>query len=340
MKFVQKLMTLIVSLVLVGIVATTPIVTNAASTNQFLHKGMNDASVKLLQHQLKNFDYYHEEIDGIFGSRTYRAVNDFQKDYGLRADGIAGPDTKKALKKVHSLQHIYKRAGLLGDGDRGKAVKTLQNQLHDLNYYHGHLDSVYGPLTEDAVRAFQKVNHIAVDGVAGPRTYAALIHHPVRRTEENNRVKETSVSGESTQNTAVKSTHTKVGKSENKQAVNDTNSKERKSTQGTASAGGNVDDQNASTFYVESTAYTAECSGCSGVTATGINLKENPGAKVIAVDPNVIPLGSKVWVEGYGYAVAADTGGAINGRRIDLFMPSHSDASSWGRKTVKVKVYR
>ena len=46
---------------------------------------------------------------------------------------------------------------------------------------------------------------------------------------------------------------------------------------------------------------------------TGINLRANPNLKVIAVDPSVIPLGSKVWVEGYGYAVAGDTGGAIKG---------------------------
>ncbi|MCA0972726.1 ubiquitin-like domain-containing protein [Halobacillus litoralis] len=92
------------------------------------------------------------------------------------------------------------------------------------------------------------------------------------------------------------------------------------------------------TLYMHATAYTANCSGCSGVTATGINLKANPGAKVIAVDPNVIPLGTRVWVEGYGYAVAGDTGGAINGNRIDLFVPSKSKALSFGRRNVKVKV--
>ncbi|MCF6411933.1 ubiquitin-like domain-containing protein [Alkalihalobacillus sp. EGI L200015] len=91
-------------------------------------------------------------------------------------------------------------------------------------------------------------------------------------------------------------------------------------------------------FYVSSTAYTANCSGCSGITATGYNLKANPNAKVIAVDPSVIPLGSKVWVEGYGYATALDTGGAINGNKIDVFFSSKSAAYSWGRKTVRVKV--
>ncbi|UII58342.1 LysM peptidoglycan-binding domain-containing protein (plasmid) [Cytobacillus spongiae] len=89
---------------------------------------------------------------------------------------------------------------------------------------------------------------------------------------------------------------------------------------------------------VEATAYTASCDGCSGTTATGVNLLENPDAKVIAVDPNVIPLGSKVYVEGYGYATAEDTGGAIKGNRIDVFIPSKDQAIDFGRKTLNVKI--
>ena len=92
------------------------------------------------------------------------------------------------------------------------------------------------------------------------------------------------------------------------------------------------------TITVSATAYTANCNGCSGTTATGVNLKANPDAKVIAVDPSVIPLGSKVYVEGYGYATAADTGGAIKGNKIDVFIPSHDQAMQWGRKTVEVQV--
>ncbi|MBM7555170.1 G5 and 3D domain-containing protein [Thalassobacillus pellis] len=92
------------------------------------------------------------------------------------------------------------------------------------------------------------------------------------------------------------------------------------------------------TLHMSATAYTANCAGCSGITATGINLKANPNAKVIAVDPNVIPLGSRVWVEGYGYAIAGDTGGAINGNKIDLFMSSQSKAESFGRRTVEVRI--
>ncbi|HIV73794.1 MAG TPA: hypothetical protein H9895_01790 [Candidatus Pseudogracilibacillus intestinigallinarum] len=91
-------------------------------------------------------------------------------------------------------------------------------------------------------------------------------------------------------------------------------------------------------FTVEATAYGPDCSGCSGVSATGMDLKQKPTPKVIAVDPSVIPLGSKVWVEGYGTAIAADTGGAIKGKKIDVLYPSEKSAYSWGRRTVRVKI--
>jgi len=89
---------------------------------------------------------------------------------------------------------------------------------------------------------------------------------------------------------------------------------------------------------VKATAYTAYCEGCSGTTATGINLKANPNEKVIAVDPKVIPLGSKVYVEGYGNAIAGDTGGAIKGNRIDVFIPAKQDAINFGVKQLKVTI--
>lgn len=94
------------------------------------------------------------------------------------------------------------------------------------------------------------------------------------------------------------------------------------------------------TMTVRATAYTAGCKGCSGITATGINLKKNPNAKVISVDPKQIPLGSKVWVEGYGEAIAGDTGGAMKGNKIDLHMPTKKKALNWGVRTVKIKVYQ
>jgi N-acetylmuramoyl-L-alanine amidase len=92
-------------------------------------------------------------------------------------------------------------------------------------------------------------------------------------------------------------------------------------------------------IFVTATAYTAYCNGCSGTTAYGIDLRSNPDQKVIAVDPKVIPLGTRVWVEGYGEAIAGDTGGAIKGHKIDVFIPSYELAMEWGvKKKVKMKV--
>jgi 3D (Asp-Asp-Asp) domain-containing protein len=90
-------------------------------------------------------------------------------------------------------------------------------------------------------------------------------------------------------------------------------------------------------FYVSATAYSHEETTLD-ITATGINIKDNANMKLIAVDPSVIPLGSRVWVEGYGEAIAGDTGGAIKGHKIDVLMPSSAAAKSWGRKTVKVVI--
>ena len=121
-----------------------------------------------------------------------------------------------------------------------------------------------------------------------------------------------------------------VNQEDNAEAQQENHSSEKESNGDNASEG--------KTIHVASTAYTANCEGCSGVTATGKDLSQNPDANVIAVDPNVIPLGSKVHVEGYGDAVAADTGGAINGKKIDVHMPNKEEANAWGTQDVEVTI--
>ncbi|MBS6500699.1 MAG: G5 domain-containing protein [Clostridium sp.] len=90
-----------------------------------------------------------------------------------------------------------------------------------------------------------------------------------------------------------------------------------------------------SVIYCESTAYSG-----GGITATGtVPVRDPNGVSTIAVDPRVIPLGSLVYVEGYGKAVAADTGGAIKGNIVDVYVNSESEAyNNWGRK-YNVPVY-
>lgn len=59
---------------------------------------------------------------------------------------------------------------------------------------------------------------------------------------------------------------------------------------------------------------------------------------IVATDPRVIPMGTKLYIEGYGQGIAADQGNAIKGNRIDLFFNSRTEAISWGMKTVKVTI--
>ena len=90
------------------------------------------------------------------------------------------------------------------------------------------------------------------------------------------------------------------------------------------------------TITVVATAYSRNQPSLTNITATGIDLREN--SQVIAVDPNVIPLGSKVYVEGYGEAIAGDTGSAIIGNRIDLHMESMDQSFAWGIQEVELTI--
>ncbi|MEI7833712.1 MAG: 3D domain-containing protein [bacterium] len=81
-------------------------------------------------------------------------------------------------------------------------------------------------------------------------------------------------------------------------------------------------------LYMEATAYTPWDPGCYGKTCTGDIARRG----VIAVDPRVIPLGTRVYVEGYGMAVALDTGGAIKGNIIDVCVDTNAEANRWGRQ--------
>src|SRR5699024_6888775 len=157
--------------------------------------------------------------------------------------------------------------------------------------------------------------------------------------------------GQSLETTATNTSNTSTSKSQEKQAQSEPKAQEDESRQEkqstekkntsksseTSSASKQETKTNESadapegkTISVSATAYTASCDGCTGVTATGVDLNIDPDAKVIAVDPNVIPLGTKVHVEGYGYATAADVGRAINGNKIDVHVTSKNEAGTWG----------
>ena len=85
-------------------------------------------------------------------------------------------------------------------------------------------------------------------------------------------------------------------------------------------------------LYVSATAYSAHDPGNGNRTATGTLVRRG----VIAVDPSVIPLGTRVFIPGYGEAVAEDIGGGIHGQRIDVAFDTHAEALMFGRQDLEI----
>ena len=138
-----------------------------------LQWGDTGTAVKKLQEALKNRGYYSGKIDSTFGSGVYAAVKAFQKQYGLKADGIAGPATQNLLFNTSASSSDTNTS--LQKGSSGTEVRNLQYVLAELGYYDGSINGEYGNTTADAVRAFQINNDISpVDGVAGPKTLKVI----------------------------------------------------------------------------------------------------------------------------------------------------------------------
>ena len=103
------------------------------------------------------------------------------------------------------------------------------------------------------------------------------------------------------------------------------------------SRGGNVPYK--SKLTMKSTAYSSSDKGVTGITASGMKATRDPnGTSTVAVDPRVIPLGTKLYIEGYGYAIACDTGSAIKGNKLDVYFNSVNECYSWGVRNVDVYI--
>lgn len=175
----------VLSSTLAGAVLVAPMTGYAALGDQTLRQGMNHSDVKELQEVLRGKGYFtYSTSTGYFGPITKDAVMAFQRDAKLSVDGIAGPMTFKALN-VHSSSPKQEEAKpkpspglntnqLLRVGSRGQAVTDLQNTLKAAGLYTYTVDGIYGSRTERAVRQFQQQKKLQVDGIAGPKTLAAL----------------------------------------------------------------------------------------------------------------------------------------------------------------------
>lgn len=193
-----------------------------------LHLGICGEDVKLLQSYLTRFGYFRDEVNGKFGLTTVQAVKEFQKAAGLTVDGIAGPQTFRALKEYGALAV-----------SRGAACRNGAKDMVDKN----------SMCTSEAVTA------------ENPQANIAPRWRPIQ---------------------------------------------------------------------LEATAYTRYDAGCGNWTYRGNYLQRG----LVAVDPGVIPLGTRLYVPGYGFAIADDIGRAIKGYRIDLAMDTRTEAFAYGRRKI------
>ncbi|MGG0703699.1 SH3 domain-containing protein [Bacillus paramobilis] len=167
---------------------------------------------------------------------------------------------------------------------------------------------------------------------------------PVVKAEKTTKVQDTAKAVEATKAREVAETQAKAKAEEAAKAREAAKAQKPATQQPVAKETETNAPSSSRELRVVATAYTADPlengykAGDQVKSALGHNLTANPNMKLIAVDPSVIPLGSKVWVEGYGVAIAGDTGGAIKGNKIDVLMPDKGTSSNWGRKTVTVKV--
>ena len=146
--------------------------------------GKYKSKVVPLQRRLKALGYYSGNIDGYFGSLTYRAVRNFQSRNGLTVTGVADPYTQQVLYSFSAKPYSGSSSStgsssgyrLLYWGCRGDAVVRLQQALIDAGYKSivRKADGIFGQWTYDAVRAYQKDKGLAVDGIAGKNTQNAL----------------------------------------------------------------------------------------------------------------------------------------------------------------------
>ena len=151
---------------------TIPVTTTSTTTTiPIVVNNIEDA-----QSQLFNLGLYNAEIDGKNNSLTINAIKEFQRLAGLVVDGILGPNTKAALEKgEESFLNIGgAQIDVINENNYSKDIEIAQQLLSDLDLYNGVIDGINGNLTKNAIKEFQRLAGLVVDGILGPKTQSSL----------------------------------------------------------------------------------------------------------------------------------------------------------------------
>ena len=288
-----------------------------------LKYGDKGDDVKEIQTYLIAQNLLHVAADGVYGTATVNAIKDFQSALGLEVDGVCGALTYKILRAA-AFDEIDINTFKLGDyvpehnTDTPKAsaaasVLSAVKTVNEVVQYAGVGDVIKLGMQGDGVVHIQnKLSELGfydgeVDGICDEMTVDAL-----KNFQNSRGLKADGVCGRKTYS----------------------------AFDGDSAADVNVIDYYGEPLYysriveVEATGYSRMEPGMSNYTATGEFCRRG----IIATDPRFIPLGTKVFIPGYGYAVAADTGGAIVGNLVDLAFDSVGECFEWGRRFVPMYI--
>lgn len=219
-----------------------------------------------------------------------------------------------------SMDHQVLAAEKMTLGSQGQDVRELQTALNSKDYWNGEPNGLFGPRTYNALIRFQRDHKLAVNGKVDEVTQKVLGMFP--GTPVQPQIKEPSVS-----------------KVQVKPQPSPANTQTAPAKTAAPASSNEVSRGSSRVINMVATGYTdaPEENWPYAGAPSYIGLPLARG--MVAVDPNVIPMGTKIYVEGYGPAIAADQGGAIKGNRIDLFFDSKAEANNWGMKSVKVTIY-
>jgi len=164
---------------LLSLTVALGIVGRPTQASALVKQGDRGSEVTALQQRLKELGYFQANVTGFFGPLTKDAVTRFQQAMGLLPDGVAGNSTQTSLNnrrvQSRSLPVSTRDASqrLWRVGDRGEQVTLIQESLAVAGFAAG-TNGIFDSETQEAVRQFQQAKGLAVDGIVGSQTMAAL----------------------------------------------------------------------------------------------------------------------------------------------------------------------
>lgn len=312
----MKLRRILWALLLISVVSLSNISSAAA-----LKYGDRGDGVKEIQEYLIAQDLLHAAADGVYGASTVAAIKDFQEALGLEVDGVCGTLTYKILRAaaydeidIYTFKvgdYIPEHVDTPAASSSADSVLKIANTVKEVVQYAG---------VGDVIK-------LGMEGEGVVHLQNKLIEHGFYDGEADGVCDATTIS-------ALKSFQKSCGLAADGVCGRRTYS----------ALDGEVDDYSddysldvpsySRVVRVEATAYSSMESGMGAYTATGTLCRRG----VIATDPNFIPLGTRVFIPGYGYAVAEDTGGAIVGNVIDVAFDTVGECYEWGRQYIDIYI--